>query len=256
MCDSRFDLDFSLAGKVSLVTGSARGIGKAIALLYAKKGANIILVDMDDKIKEVEAEIIRLKRKCLSLVYDITKTGNITKIISKSIKEFGKIDILINNAGIVFLEKAENQSFEQWDKTISVNLTAPFLLSQAVGREMIKRKYGKIINIASLAGILGFDMRAAYCSSKAGIIGMTKALAVEWSKYSINVNAISPTVVLTKMGKKAWKGEAGEKMKNKIPLGRFLDPEEVASVAVFLGSDNAGMITGSNIVIDGGYSII
>ncbi len=256
MGDPGFDLDFSLDGKVSLVTGSARGIGKAIALLYAKKGANIILVDMDDKIKEVEAEIIKLKRKCLSLVYDITKTGNITKIISKSIKEFGKIDILINNAGIVFLEKAENQSFEQWDKTISVNLTAPFLLSQAVGREMIKRKYGKIINIASLAGILGFDMRVAYCSSKAGIIGMTKALAVEWSKYRINVNAISPTVVLTEMGKKAWAGEAGKKMKNKIPLGRFLNPEEVASAAVFLGSDNAGMITGSNIVIDGGYSII
>ena len=256
MGNTKFDLDFSLDGKVSLITGSARGIGKAIALLYAKKGANIILVDLNEKIREVEAEIIKLKRKCLSLVYDITKIENIRKIVAKSIKEFGKIDILINNAGVVFLEKAENQPVEQWNKTISVNLTAPFLLSQAVGREMIKRKYGRIINIASLAGILGFDMRAAYCSSKAGIIGMTRALAVEWSKYKINVNAISPTVVLTEMGKKAWAGEAGKKMKNKIPLGRFLNPEEVASAAVFLGSDNAGMITGSNIVIDGGYSII
>jgi glycerol dehydrogenase len=124
-----------------------------------------------------------------------------------------------------------------------------------VGREMIKGKGGKIINLASQAGVIGLDKHVAYCTSKAGIIGMTKVLALEWAEFNINVNSISPTVVLTELGKKAWAGEVGEAMKKKIPVGRFAFPEEIAAVALFLASDAAAMITGENIVIDGGFTI-
>jgi NAD(P)-dependent dehydrogenase (short-subunit alcohol dehydrogenase family) len=218
----RFDKNFDLNGKVALITGAGRGIGKAIALLYASKGADVILVGKSTNIERVEDEIDESNNKCLSLLYDITKTENIKKIIKASLNKFGKIDILVNNAGIVLLDDSVNMPKQEWDKIIEVNLTAPFLLSQAVGKEMINRKYGKIINISSLAGVLGYDKRAAYCASKAGLIGLTKALAFEWARHNITVNAISPTVTLTEMAKKAWSGKEGDKMRGKIPLGRFI----------------------------------
>jgi NAD(P)-dependent dehydrogenase (short-subunit alcohol dehydrogenase family) len=176
-------------------------------------------------------------------------------VVEESIREFKSIDILVNNAGIVLLDDAENLQDGDWEKTIAINLTAPFIMSKYVGREMIQRKSGKIVNIASQAGIIALDKHVAYCTSKAGIIGLTKVLALEWAEFNINVNAISPTVVLTELGKKAWAGEVGEAMKKKIPVRRFGYPEEIAAVALFLASDAADMITGENVVIDGGYSI-
>jgi NAD(P)-dependent dehydrogenase (short-subunit alcohol dehydrogenase family) len=251
----KFNADFNLKEKVTLITGAGRGIGKAIALFYAQKGSSLILVGKSNNIKITEKKAKKFGVQCISLVYDIIEPRNIDLIIKKSLQEFKKIDILINNAGVVFLEDAEKATKNNWDKTIAVNLTSPFLLSQAAGKEMINRKKGKIINIASLASVLGFDNRSAYCASKAGLIGLTRALAFEWAKYNINVNAISPTVTLTEMAKKAWSGKPGEEMKKKIPKGRFVYPEEVAAIAAFLGSDASNMITGSNIIIDGGYSI-
>lgn len=253
--DFGFNIDFNIDGKTALITGAGRGIGKSIALLFAQKGADLILVGKSNNILDTAKQCESSKRKCLPLVFDITETYNINKIIELGLKKFKKIDVLVNNAGIVFTDEAVNMPEENWNKTLALNLTVPFLLSQAVGKEMIKRNYGKIINIASLAGILGYDKRAAYCSSKAGLIGLTKALAFEWAKYRINVNSISPTVTLTDMAKTAWAGLAGEQMKQKIPLGRFIYPEEVAAMAVFLASDASNMITGANIIIDGGYSI-
>ena len=163
--------------------------------------------------------------------------------------------ILVNCAGVVFLDDAENLSDEYWDTTIAVNLKAPFVLSQLTARQMIKQKSGCIINIASQAGFIALDKHIAYTASKAAIIGITKVMAAEWAEYGIRVNAISPTVILTELGKKAWAGAVGDAMKKKIPAGRFGYPEEVAACAVFLASDAAGMITGSNLVIDGGYTI-
>lgn len=250
-----FDNSFGLKGKVALVTGAASGIGKAIAELYAQKGADVILVDMIEDVKEVAAAISKFGVEVLPIVADITQKGIIEKITDESIMEFGRIDILVNCAGIALLDDAENLTEDYWDKTILVNLKAPFFMSQYVGNKMIKRKTGKIINIASQAGIIALDKHVAYCSSKAAIIGMTKVLALEWAKYNINVNAISPTVVLTELGKKAWTGEVGEAMKKKIPVNRFAYPEEIAATALYLASDAANMITGANLVIDGGYSI-
>ncbi|MCD6156437.1 MAG: D-threitol dehydrogenase [Candidatus Atribacteria bacterium] len=168
---------------------------------------------------------------------------------------FSKIDILVNNAGVALLDDAENLSEEAWDITMAVNLKAPFILSQLVGREMIKRRSSKIINIASQAGIVALDKYVAYCTSKAGLIGMTKVLALEWGEFGVNVNAIAPTVVLTEMGEKAWAGEVGEAMKQKIPLRRFALPEEIAAAALFLASDASNMVTGATLIIDGGYTI-
>lgn len=249
------DVNFNLENIVTMITGAATGIGKAIAKIFAKKGSDLILVDMDKNVINVAKDLEKTGVRTLPLVYDITIPESINAIIDKSLEEFKKIDILVNNAGVGLIDDALKFTREQWDKTIAVNLSAHFFLSQAVGREMVKNKYGKIINIASQAGIVALDKHIAYCASKAALISITKVLALEWSKYNINVNSISPTVTLTEMGKKHWTGKVGEDMKKKIPVGRFAQPEEIAMTALFLASDNSGMISGENIVIDGGYTI-
>lgn len=250
-----FDKNFSLEGRVAMVTGAAQGIGQAIAVLYAEKGADLVLVDLKDAVAETEKTVKNLGRKAVSSVGDLTTNDGVANAVKTAIDTFGRIDILVNSAGVVFLDDAENLAESDWDKTMAVNLKAPFMLSQAVGREMIKAGQGNIVNIASQAGIVALDNHVAYCASKAGIISMTKTMAMEWGGFNINVNAISPTVILTELGKKAWAGEVGEAMKKLIPAGRFGYPEEVAAVAVFLASDAASLITGENIVIDGGYTI-
>lgn len=250
-----FDKNFGISGKTAVVTGSAKGIGKAIALMFAEKGANIVLVDMDPGIKEVSDEIKKMGRKTVELVYDISLTGNIDIIVKECLKNFPKIDILVNSAGVGLVDDAEKITEEIWDKTMSVNLKALFLLSQAVGKEMMRQGKGKIINIASIAGPIAFEKHSAYTASKAGVIGLTKNMALEWAKYGINVNSVSPIVTLTEMGRTVWIGELGENMKKKIPMGRFNDPSEIAAVVLFLASDATDMITGHNVVIDGGYSI-
>lgn len=247
--------DFSLAGKIALITGAAQGIGKAIALLFAKKGADLVLLDLKKEVEGFAKEIQKSGRRALPVVADLTDFASLSGVVEKAIKVFSKIDILVNNAGVAILDDAENLSEKDWDITMAVNLKAPFMLSQLVGREMIKRKNGKIINIASQAGIVALDKHVAYCTSKAGLIGMTKVLALEWGEFGINVNAIAPTVVLTELGKKAWAGEVGEAMKQKIPLRRFALPEEIAAAALFLASDASDMITGATLVVDGGYTI-
>jgi len=250
-----FDRNFELKGKVAMVTGAARGIGKAIVELFAEKGADVILVDLLEEVKDVASAISKFGVEGLPLVADITRADSVKEVVEKSIEKFGRIDILVNNAGVVLLDDAENLPEEYWDKTMLVNLRAPFLLSQYVGREMIKGNGGKIVNIASQAGIIALDKHVAYCASKAAVIGMTKVLAIEWAEFNINVNAISPTVVLTELGKKAWAGEVGEEMKKKIPVRRFGYPDEIAAAALYLASGAADMVTGANLIIDGGYTI-
>ncbi len=250
-----FDTNFGLAGKTALITGAAKGIGKAIAILFAEKGADLILVDMSDEVQGTEESVKLAGRKALSIKADLTRTADIDTVVEKSITHFGRIDILINNAGIVLLDDAENLPEEYWDRTMAINLKAVFMVSQRVGREMIKHRYGKIVNLASQASFIALDKHAAYCASKAAVVGLTKVLAAEWAEFGINVNAISPTVILTELGRKAWAGEVGEAMKKKIPVGRFGYPEEVAACALFLASDATDMITGENLVIDGGFTI-
>jgi NAD(P)-dependent dehydrogenase (short-subunit alcohol dehydrogenase family) len=244
-----------LEGRVALITGAARGIGLAIAECLAAQGARLILVDLAEEVRQVAASLAQSGTEVLPLVYDITLTGNVERLVAEGIARFGRIDILVNNAGVVMLDDAETLPEHYWDSTMAINLKAPFIMSQAVGRGMICQGGGKIVNIASQASIIALDKHVAYGASKAGIIGMTQVLALEWAEYGINVNAVSPTVVMTDLGRKAWSGEVGEAMRKKIPMGRFATPEQVAQGVLFLASDAAEMITGTNLVIDGGYTI-
>lgn len=248
-----FDKDFNITDKVAVVTGAASGIGKAMAELFSEKGAYVVLLDIKEDVKDVAAKIN--PSRTLALQVDITKKENIEKVVAEIKKVYPKIDILANSAGVALLEKAEDLPEEYWDKTMELNLKGSFLMAQIIGREMIATGGGKIVNMASQASVIALDKHVAYCASKAAIVSMTQVLAMEWAPYNINVNAISPTVILTELGKKAWAGQVGEDMKKLIPAGRFGYPEEVAACALFLVSDAPSLITGENLIIDGGYTI-
>ncbi|MBC1515925.1 SDR family oxidoreductase [Listeria immobilis] len=248
-----FDKDFNITDKVAVVTGAASGIGKAMAELFSEKGAYVVLLDIKEDVKDVAAKIN--PSRTLALQVDTTKKENIENAVAEIKKVYPKIDILANSAGVALLEKAEDLPEEYWDKTMELNLKGSFLMAQIIGREMIATGGGKIVNMASQASVIALDKHIAYCASKAAIVSMTQVLAMEWAPYNINVNAISPTVILTELGKKAWAGQVGEDMKKLIPAGRFGYPEEVAACALFLVSDAASLITGENLIIDGGYTI-
>lgn len=246
-------LDFSLAGKVALVTGAASGIGAAIAEMYVAKGATVAVVDL--KLDAAQAQATKLGGACQAFACDVADPASVRQAVEAVIAEYGRIDILVNSAGIVALAPAEELTKDAWDFTINVNLSGTFHMSQTVGQHMLSAGRGKIINLASQAGTVAIDQHVAYCASKFGVIGLTKVLALEWAGRGVNVNCISPTIVLTELGKTAWSGEKGENAKKLIPTGRFAFPNEIAAAAVFLASDGADMINGADLIIDGGYTI-
>jgi NAD(P)-dependent dehydrogenase (short-subunit alcohol dehydrogenase family) len=249
------DLNFPLAGKVALVTGGASGIGAAVATALAAKGARVAVLDINEDAARAQAD--RLGSGAKPFVCNVSDPASVNKAVSDAVAAFGGIDIAVNSAGVVFLAPAEDLPLDYWDKTIDINLKGTFLVTQAVGRVMIGAgKGGKIINLASQAGTVAIEEHVAYCASKFGVIGMSKTFAAEWGKHGICVNTLSPTIVLTELGKKAWSGEKGEAAKKRIPTGRFADPEEVAAAAVFLASAGADMINGADLLIDGGYTIL
>lgn len=249
-----FDRNFNLTNKVAVITGGASGIGKAIAEMYIEKHAKVVILDIHENVENISKDIH--DEDAIGIKTDITNKQDIDKALQAVIEHFGVIDILVNSAGIALLDKAEDVSEDDWNKTIELNLTASFKMAQQVGKHMIEHETsGCIINLASQAAIIALDQHVAYSASKAAIVSMTKSLAYEWAPYNIRVNAISPTVILTELGKKAWAGEKGEKAKKEIPLQRFGYPEEVAAIAVFLASNAASLITGENIVADGGNTI-
>jgi NAD(P)-dependent dehydrogenase (short-subunit alcohol dehydrogenase family) len=250
-----YNKNFELADKVAFITGGAAGIGKAIASLFIEKNAHLALVDLNPKVRDIAAELSPDPGVAFPLTCDITTAEDRNRAVTATLQQFGRIDILVNNAGVAILEPALEVSEASWDRTLELNLKAAFFLAQRIGREMLSRGRGKIINIGSQAGMVALDRHVAYMASKAAIIGITKVLALEWARAGVQVNAISPTVVLTELGKKAWAGEVGEEFKRKLPAGRFAYPEEIAAAALFLASDASDMMNGTNLVIDGGYTI-
>ena len=253
MTSSAFDAAFDFAGKVVLVTGGAAGIGHAMATLFAERGATLAVFDRDPAVMDAAHGLPGDGH--LGVVVDVTGTAALEQAVASVIAQFGRIDVLVNNAGIVRLAPADTLTIEDWDLTMAVNLRAPFLVSQIVGRQMLSQGSGRIVNLASQAAIVGIEGHVAYCASKAAIVGMTKVLALEWGPRGITVNAISPTVVETELGKKAWAGEVGEAMKRQIPSRRFAQPQEIAFAALYLASGAAGMLNGENLVVDGGFTI-
>jgi len=250
-----YNTDFSLEGRVALVTGGAAGIGRAIAELFYQKGAKLVLSDISASVVDTAEEIAPDVSRIATIQGDVTRAEDRKAAVATAIEKFGAVDILVNCAGIALLDSALDVTEERWDKTMDLNLKSLFFLSQEVAPHMIKKGRGKIINLASQAGIIALDKHAAYVASKAAVIGLTKVLALEWAKKNVQANCISPTVVLTELGKKAWAGPVGDKFKATIPAQRFAYPEEVAACALFLASDAAQMINGANLVIDGGFTI-
>jgi NAD(P)-dependent dehydrogenase (short-subunit alcohol dehydrogenase family) len=247
------DLSFPLTDRVAVVTGGASGIGKAIVEAYHAKGAKVVIVDL--KLETAQAEAEALGDGVLAFDCDVSDPESVASAVSAIVDAVGHIDILVNSAGIVALAPAEELGVDAWNSTIKVNLGGTFFMSQAVGRVMLAAGYGRIINLASQAGSVALSDHVAYCASKFGVIGMTKVLASEWAGRGVTANTISPTVVLTELGRKAWAGPKGDALKELIPTGRFALPEEIAAAAVFLASDGADMINGADLLIDGGYTI-
>ena len=248
-----FEAAFDLSGQVALVTGGASGIGHAIATALAGRGARLVLVDRAANVAATAAALPGSGHT--GVLLDLSEFGSIEPAVAGIVAQAGRIDILVNNAGIVRLGAAEEATEADWDLTMAVNLKAPFLVAQAVGRRMVAQGRGRIVNIASQAALVALHGHVAYAASKAAIIGMTKVMAYEWGPKGVTVNSVSPTVVNTELGRLAWAGDVGTAFRAKIPTGRFAEPDEIAIAVLYLASNAAGMVNGENLVVDGGYTI-
>jgi NAD(P)-dependent dehydrogenase (short-subunit alcohol dehydrogenase family) len=248
---------FRLDGQVALVTGAARGLGRAISLALAHAGADVALGLRDIKADSgLAAEITKLGRRALPLQMDISRMDQIFSAVDEAAKEFGRIDILVNNAGIAPENLAENVTEKDFDETLAINLKGTFFASQAAARVMIRQKGGRIINMSSQAGFAALPTESIYCMTKAGIVHLTKCLAVEWGKYGITVNAVAPTFIRTPgteavLSDPAFHADTVERI---AALHRIGEPMEVAGAVVFLASPAASLITGETILIDGGWT--
>ncbi len=245
-----------LEGKKAIVTGGSRGIGKAIALMYAKEGADVLVNyhSNDAAAKETCAQIEALGRKAVAVPADVANYTSAQDMVEECVKQLGGVDIVVNNAGVSKPSMLLKMKEEDWDAIIDIHLKAAFNTTQAAGRHMKEQKYGKIINVISTAGIFGTIGQINYASAKAGIIGFTKSASRELGRYGINVNVICPGITKTEMTGKLQTDEKLKKIyEGRIQLGRFAEPEEIAPAFVFLASDDASYITGQVLGVDGGY---
>lgn len=224
-------LDF--AGKTVVITGAATGIGRAVAEAFAAKNARVALLDRDAAVSGVAAS---LGSGHIAHVVDVTDERGVGQVVEAVTQAFGRIDILINNAGIGPLAPAESYATADWDRTLTVNLKGAFLMARAVAPGMLERRSGRIVNMASQAAIIGIEGHVAYCASKAGIVGMTNCMALEWGPRGVTVNALSPTVVETELGLSGWAGEKGERARAAIPTRRFAKPWEIAASVLYLAA--------------------
>ncbi len=247
-----------LKGKVALVTGAGSGIGQAIALRLAREGADIAVNDINLASAEQTAQMVsQLGVKAIAIKADVSEADQVEAMVSRAVQELAGVHILINNAGIPpEMVPTIEQSLEKWDRLIKVHLRGTYLCSRYAGKWMIGQQGGKIVNMGSVVGISGFPMRTDYGPAKAGIINITKVLAMEWAPYHINVNCIAPGYIMTPLIRGLIdSGRLKAKpIEEKVPLGRFGQPEEIASAALFLVSDDAAYITGAIVPVDGGWS--
>jgi 3-oxoacyl-[acyl-carrier protein] reductase len=239
-------------GKVAVVTGAARGIGRAIAERLAREGADIVICDLQAEwLAETADAIQALGRKALPVAVDVGNGESVTACIAEAIKVFGKIDIMVNNAGITKDGLLVRMSDEDWDAVLQVNLKGTFLFTRAVAKSMMKQRSGAIVNIASVIGLIGNAGQCNYAASKAGVIALTKSTAKELATRGVRVNAIAPGFISSKMTD-ALSQEVRDQMLKAIPMARFGEPEDIAKAVVFLASEEASYITGQVLSVNGG----
>lgn len=247
-----------LKNKIAIITGARRGMGKADALLLAKAGAKIVVSDISqEECQQVVDEIKNSGGEAIAVKCDVSKKEEVDEMIKRTVEEFGKVDILVNNAGICQFKPFLDLTEEEWDKTIDINLKGYFFCAQAAAKEMAKQKSGVIVNIASIAmgqiGV-GFPAISHYCASKGGIVAMTEAMALELAPYNIRVNAIAPGAIDTPMAASLKDDpKVAEATMMRVPLKRMGKPEEIANTVLFLASDGSSYMTGSTVVVDGGW---
>jgi len=248
---------FDLTGKVALVTGARRGMGKCHALALAKQGAKVAVTDINQEECQLVADEIKAAGgEAAAFKMDVSSKAVVDAVFDSVIKQFGCLDILVNNAGIFAPKPALEITEEDWDKTININLKGEFLCAQRAAKEMAKNNWGRIINISSIASGqvgVGIEWGAHYTASKGGIIGMTETLAIELASLGINVNAIAPGAIDTPMLQSGAEIEELKKYTERIPLKRIGKPEEVSAAVIFLASEEASYITGTTIYVDGGW---
>ena len=251
MSYSKFDLN----GKVAVVVGGTSGIGRAIAHGLAQSNADVVCTSRRmEQVEAVAAEIEELGRKTLRITSDVSDRETLQTLLDQCVREFGKIDILVNSAGRTKREPTLDFAEEDWNQILETNLTGTLRACQIFGRQMIEQKYGRIINIASLSTFVSLFEVAAYSASKAAVASLTKSLAIEWAKHGVNVNAIAPGVFKTDLNRELLEStERGKEFQMRTPMGRFGKVEELAGAAVFLASEAASYVTGEVLVVDGGF---
>lgn len=250
-----------LDGAIALVTGAGSGIGRALAVAMAEAGADCVMTELPARLAELDAvaaAVSAVGRRALAVPLELPNLASIDAAVAAAVREFGRVDILVNNAGINIPRPALDVSEEDWDRVLDVNLKGTFFMSQRVARSMVASgRGGKIINVASQNGVVGYYKRAAYCASKAGVVNLTRVLALEWAPHRINVNAVGPTFILTPLTQSTFDDPVlREDLLRRIPLGRAGTPEDVVGAVVFLASAAAELVTGHTLLVDGGWTAI
>jgi NAD(P)-dependent dehydrogenase (short-subunit alcohol dehydrogenase family) len=244
-----------LQNKIAIITGAGSGIGRGIALAFVKEGAKVVVADWsEDGGKETVEQIQKINGEVVFVKTNVSKTADIDKMTKICLDKFGRVDILVNNAGIYKVSNLHEMSEEDWDTVLNVNLKSVFLGSKRVIPEMLKQGKGKIVNIASIAGLVGFAQSGAYCASKGGIIALTKEMVLEYAPKKINVNCIAPGVIKTAMTKDMITDPVTKQfLESSTPYPRLGEPEDIAMAAVYLASDESDFVNGEVLVVDGGW---